>query len=791
MIMKMMMLTISGNFLLFCFTITILPIRIDPIKISSSNLIVENKKASPKNNDRSKPTTIMSDPNQTKHISPMIDFPKLGSSLNDEIYPKVNDIIMRNGKEFERISLPTPKNVRVECLKQAARLYWEFDPPDFIRNSSSPIYYRIFQRYDNADHPEWIQLEYSESIQVTKLIINPIFSNSNYSFKVQANWKSILSQKESGNNDHHSIHYSSPNSTVATCKTLSNVPLKNPKIISAYGKKEDHSIIVVWEPLKSSEMGGPEFIYVITWWQDTDEIHKGIQYTDKNSYQITMIDPKQKYWVQVQSKNKHGLSFQNPIPFVGNQDEEKPIAVPRFIRYKVLSSRKVQFYWEPISFEDVRGNLVGYLIRIDFDNESANQLVRGNKSEVILEIFENNVEYRAKIAAQNGKYLGDFSEPIVFKTFDYEPPSTPSVSYRFVCTEIKPQKFERNLELIFHIDETKRAIEYKFRICIRPKSIKIDDILVFCEQQRKRFKDYETLRLYHPNQTNQVRYQFTENELNAYIWVLPIAVNVSAQSLGERLELSTNNEDWDRICSSKLTNQSIRTIPTTSTAATSTESPLTTWTVPTVISIYNIDPSRMEEEEMETSRKFSIYEKNSDKEKINGLRGFVQTRPIEFWLISLSIFTIISIILIVITYYYCQKRFESKPMFGLVYELRDDPSNNVPKSTSSKSSPISRTKTVYESVSKTSPTSIDIRTTKLSMPNEKDCLNDEKLENEEQKSLLHSSSPLSNNIDRVLNNYDGHSKPHHRHRLPQFDEEERKIQILADDEDISPYQSPN
>lgn len=253
--------------------------------------------------------------------------------------------------------LPTPKNIRLICRRHMAHLSWPYNKqPDYISNVDNPVHFIVYKRfndqYSNMDEngeSEWEKLDFIEPIRRNQLNVQPIYPSSSYSFKIQAIWK-----------NNKGITITSENSTIETCRSKNDVPIRNPIILSAYRCAESNTTTVVWEPLQRYEYGGPDFRYkIIAIAANNSSKTIGPFYTNDTTLAIENLDTSIEWLVNVQSRNQYGESYDKPQKFLANLPESMPIAWPENLNATVIDGDTVRFEWKPVPIKYVKGNFKG------------------------------------------------------------------------------------------------------------------------------------------------------------------------------------------------------------------------------------------------------------------------------------------------------------------------------------------------------------------------------------------------------------------------------------------------
>ncbi|OTF70371.1 hypothetical protein BLA29_007720 [Euroglyphus maynei] len=182
---------------------------------------------------------------------------------------------------------------------------------------------------------------------MNQLIVQPLYPSNRYSFKIQAIWT-----------NNKGITITSENSTIQSCQLQNDVPLRNPIILSAYRDGESDTTTIVWQPLHKYEYGGPDFRYKIVAMTD-DKKFNITNYTNDTNITIKGLNPKLRWFVNVQSRNQYGESYDKGQNFLANQPESMPIAWPEKLNATVIDGDSVRFDWKTVSIKNVNGNFKG------------------------------------------------------------------------------------------------------------------------------------------------------------------------------------------------------------------------------------------------------------------------------------------------------------------------------------------------------------------------------------------------------------------------------------------------
>lgn len=246
---------------------------------------------------------------------------------------------------FDSIQLTRPIGLKADCREQVATLSWS---PSLNKS----IEYIIYQRFNEHSMPVWKRLEFRSPLKdLTKLVVQPLFPNSNYSFMLQTMY---TEQSSSG-----STNIFSENSTIVSCVTKKSVPIKNPEILFAFKDIKHKQITVFWQPLQKYEMGGNDFLYVVSYWPVEHPELISTHFTNDTTFKIDNINLNQIYNIKIESKNMFGLSYKHAHPISANSTESKPSGIPKQFEARVIDGQSVSFKWLPVSIKKIHGNFQG------------------------------------------------------------------------------------------------------------------------------------------------------------------------------------------------------------------------------------------------------------------------------------------------------------------------------------------------------------------------------------------------------------------------------------------------
>lgn len=243
------------------------------------------------------------------------------------------------------IKLAQPLGLKADCREHVATLSW-------APSLNKSIEFIIYQRFNELPMPIWKKLEFRSPLKdLTKLVVQPLFPNSNYSFMLQTMFSGHTS---SGLNK-----IFSENSTIVSCVTKKSVPIRNPEVLFAYKNIQQKQITVLWQPLQKYEMGGNDFLYVVSYWPIEQPELISTHFTNDTVFKIDNINLNQIYNIKIESKNMFGLSYKHAQPISANSTELKPTGVPEQFEAHVIDGQSVLFKWLPVSIKKINGNFQG------------------------------------------------------------------------------------------------------------------------------------------------------------------------------------------------------------------------------------------------------------------------------------------------------------------------------------------------------------------------------------------------------------------------------------------------
>uniref|UniRef100_A0A8C8A588 Neurofascin n=1 Tax=Oryzias sinensis TaxID=183150 RepID=A0A8C8A588_9TELE len=224
-------------------------------------------------------------------------------------------------------------------------------------------------------------------------------------------------------------------------KIISGVSFTAPDVIPKNVKGVGtwrNNMEISWEPLTYREWNGPHLKYLV-WWRRRDSREEWKNATTKwLRYYIYDADTFTPYEIKVQAVNDFGLGPESPV-VIGYSGEDRPLAAPLNLRISDIESTQVTVHWDPVSRENIMGELKEYKVYYWRDSSQLRWLWvnRGMKSK----IFPNNdpepsgvitdlipySNYKMYIVVANSRFEGPPSNNIHFST----PEGVPSAPTSF------------------------------------------------------------------------------------------------------------------------------------------------------------------------------------------------------------------------------------------------------------------------------------------------------------------------------------------------------------------------
>ncbi|XP_023812528.1 neurofascin isoform X1 [Oryzias latipes] len=235
----------------------------------------------------------------------------------------------------------------------------------------------------------------------------------------------------------NAIGASRPSRSSARFQTSGAPPDVIPKNVKGVGTWRNN-MEISWEPLTYREWNGPHLKYLV-WWRRRDSREEWKNATTKwLRYYIYDADTFTPYEIKVQAVNDFGLGPESPV-VIGYSGEDRPLAAPLNLRISDIESTQVTVHWDPVSRENIMGELKEYKVYYWRDSSQLRWLWvnRGMKSK----IFPNNdpepsgvitdlipySNYKMYIVVANSRFEGPPSNNIHFST----PEGVPSAPTSF------------------------------------------------------------------------------------------------------------------------------------------------------------------------------------------------------------------------------------------------------------------------------------------------------------------------------------------------------------------------
>ncbi|XP_076339611.1 cell adhesion molecule Dscam1-like isoform X2 [Tachypleus tridentatus] len=196
--------------------------------------------------------------------------------------------------------------------------------------------------------------------------------------------------------------------------------------------KTSRSVSIVWTPPFNGNSPITKYLLEVKstsdfWNEDRNII--AIE-ASRTQYTIQDLQPLSSYKIRMRTSNTLGVSDYSDIIMVIT-DEEPPGEKPREVTVSAAGSRSIKVVWKEPHQKDEQYNVLGYYIK--YKILSKNEELQYKTVEIRdhlthewnIENLEPHSKYKVTVQAFNEKGSGPASDPVIVKTFEYDPPSSP------------------------------------------------------------------------------------------------------------------------------------------------------------------------------------------------------------------------------------------------------------------------------------------------------------------------------------------------------------------------------
>ncbi|XP_066283653.1 neuronal cell adhesion molecule-like isoform X3 [Branchiostoma lanceolatum] len=292
---------------------------------------------------------------------------------------------------------------------------------DMGNENNSPIEGYTIQYQENRLMPgEWQEMKVIDGRDTltADLDLNPWL---NYEFRVTARNK---------------VGESEPSDATERYTTPAAAPNAVPGGIKGEGT-EPTNMVISWEPLPGLLQNGPGLRYEVRYREQPQSRRR--RQADSDWTVETVNDPNGKefvvedtptytaYEITVQAKNDFGDGPLSDV-VVGYSGEDFPAAAVENAAVGDVTPRSVRLDWDPISEEDVKGDLKGYKVRYYDEDDPDNvmeKVFEGDEPTALIDGLTPYKNYNFTVVPYNGKGDGPPSSPAVKASTPESTPGAP------------------------------------------------------------------------------------------------------------------------------------------------------------------------------------------------------------------------------------------------------------------------------------------------------------------------------------------------------------------------------